>query len=148
MGDTEHGSWGSDQLEGHIRQEEARMARTVSYKYLVVSYDLDQAQWFYDTVLAKDATAAEEFICKLRPYVVDADASTEAEFDKLKMSIGVTDWDANEVLSECQSCEGVFPQSRLQPIKHIGQRVEAGEPMPSGECPQCGALCQPLEAAK
>lgn len=114
-------------------------------KYLVVSYDLDQAQWFYDTVLAASAEMAEGFICTMRPYVVDADALCEGEF---ALTINDTEWDASEVLSECQDCGGVFPQSRLKAIKDLGQRVEAGEPMPSGECPQCGALCQPVSEPK
>jgi hypothetical protein len=44
-------------------------------KYLVVSYDPDQQQWFYDFVFAKNAETAEKRICGLRPYVVDSDAT-------------------------------------------------------------------------
>ncbi len=29
---------------------------------------------------------------------------------------------------------------QLAPIRDIYQRVEPGEPMPAGECPECGAL--------
>ena len=43
-------------------------------KYLVVSYDDDQQQWFWDFVLADSEEAAEEFICTVRPYVIAADA--------------------------------------------------------------------------
>ena len=43
-------------------------------KYLVVSYDDDQQQWFWDFVLADSEEQAEEFICTVRPYVIAADA--------------------------------------------------------------------------
>lgn len=48
-------------------------------------------------------------------------------------------------MNECQNCSKLWEGDELEPIQNIGQRVEAGEPMPSGECPDCGALCQPLE---
>lgn len=112
-------------------------------KYLVVSYDPDQDQWFYDTVLAEISDAAAAFICKVRPYVIAADASLPTDFGvNVKLTVEGTEWDSSEPLSECQNCSNVYPQSHLAPIKDLGQRVEAGEPMPSGECPDCGALCQ------
>jgi hypothetical protein len=60
--------------------------------------------------------------------------------------------DAGEVLPveeepkhQCQNCERQFGEDELvNPIPDLGQRVAPGEPMPSGECPACGALCQPL----
>ncbi len=47
--------------------------------------------------------------------------------------------------SECQNCGQRWPFAALKEIQHIHQRVAPGEPMPSGECPDCGALCQPLD---
>lgn len=47
--------------------------------------------------------------------------------------------------SACQNCAKVWRDSELKPIQDLSQRVEAGEPMPSGECPECGALCQPAK---
>lgn len=48
-------------------------------------------------------------------------------------------------LSVCQDCSTVFTEDELvNPIPDIGQRVGPGEPMPSGECPKCGALCQEM----
>ena len=44
----------------------AKTASTLR-KYLVVSYDSDQQQWFYDTVLAKDEESAGAFVCEMRP---------------------------------------------------------------------------------
>jgi hypothetical protein len=43
-------------------------------KFLVVSYDDDQQQWFWDYVAAKTEEAAVALICKGRPYVIAADA--------------------------------------------------------------------------
>jgi len=45
--------------------------------------------------------------------------------------------------SYCQNCDWTGPDSDLREIQDIFQRVGPGEPMPSGECPKCGALCQP-----
>ena len=42
----------------------------------------------------------------------------------------------------CPNCGRIHATSALVEIKHIFQRVAPGEPMPSGECPDCGALCQ------
>ena len=42
-------------------------------KYLVVSYDDDQQQWFRDYVAAKTAAEAMAHVCERRPYVIAAD---------------------------------------------------------------------------
>lgn len=43
-------------------------------EYLVVSYDDDQQQWFFDVVFADSGEAAVERICgEIRPYVIAAD---------------------------------------------------------------------------
>ena len=47
--------------------------------------------------------------------------------------------------SACQNCDWTGPEEALDPIKDIHQRVAPGEPMPSGECPKCGALCHEIE---
>jgi hypothetical protein len=107
-------------------------------KYLVVSYDDDQQQWFYDLVYAKTAEDASAFICKMRDYVIAADATEPKNLDFNHVGA----FDATQEISECQNCEAKFPQNRLKPIKDLAQRVVAGESMPSGECPECGALCQ------
>jgi hypothetical protein len=41
----------------------------------------------------------------------------------------------------CQNCDWTGSVDLLEPIKHLAERVAAGEPMPLGECPKCGALC-------
>ena len=41
----------------------------------------------------------------------------------------------------CQNCNFVTQdRDQLAPIRDIHQRVEPGERMPAGECPECGAL--------
>jgi hypothetical protein len=45
-------------------------------KYLVVSYDDDQQQWFWDYVAAKTAADAVTHVCERRPYVIAADAAS------------------------------------------------------------------------
>ena len=44
-------------------------------KFLVVSYDDDQQQWFWDYVAAKTEQDAVALVCKRRPYVIAADAA-------------------------------------------------------------------------
>jgi len=117
--------------------------------FLVVSYDSDEQQWFYDTVLAEDEAQASAFMCKLRPYVLAADASLGESFGvNLQVTITGTSWDASEELSECQNCGGIYPQSQLKEVEHIEERVGAGEEMPSGECPDCGAVCHLIPGAE
>jgi hypothetical protein len=41
----------------------------------------------------------------------------------------------------CDDCGKSFAEEELDQIKHLTQRVDPGGPMPSGECPCCGALC-------
>lgn len=41
---------------------------------------------------------------------------------------------------QCGNCQKMFPETRLHEIKRLWERVEAGEEMPLGECPECGAL--------
>ena len=62
-------------------------------KFLVVSYDDDQQQWFWDFVAAPDNKTAVEMVCTDRPYIIDADAVSCAELVHLtgkldKMSFG------------------------------------------------------------
>ncbi len=42
----------------------------------------------------------------------------------------------------CQNCEWTGPANKTEAVSDLSQRVEVGEPMPTGECPECGALCQ------
>lgn len=47
--------------------------------------------------------------------------------------------------SECQNCGDLLHNDSLKEIDDLSQRVAAGEPAPSGECPHCGALCHPYD---
>jgi hypothetical protein len=47
--------------------------------------------------------------------------------------------------SECQDCGTRWADADLRAVRHLTERVLPGEPMPSGECPECGALCQAVE---
>ena len=52
-------------------------------KFLVVSYDTSEQQWFYDHVLASSPESAKAFVCDNRPYVVDADATDIDELQRM-----------------------------------------------------------------
>lgn len=45
-------------------------------------------------------------------------------------------------LARCQDCTRVCAEENLEEIQDLSIRVDAGEPMPAGQCPACGALCQ------
>jgi hypothetical protein len=51
--------------------------------------------------------------------------------------------------SYCQNCDWRGPDEQLgrqlADTPDLLERVDPGEPMPTGECPLCGALCQPVE---
>jgi hypothetical protein len=61
--------------------------------------------------------------------VQDADEHAEAVLD----------------LHRCDNCGKVHLDEKLQDVRHAAQRVDPGCPAPSGQCPDCGALCYPLE---
>ena len=48
-------------------------------------------------------------------------------------------------MHECQNCSGLWHTDELHALVDIFERVAPGEIMPSGECPDCGAVCHPLE---
>jgi hypothetical protein len=52
-------------------------------KYLVVSYDDDQQQWFWDYVAAKTAADAAAHVCERRHYVIAADAATLLQVQRI-----------------------------------------------------------------
>jgi len=51
------------------------MSKELLQKFLVVSYDDDQQQWFWDYVAARTEEDAVAHVCKRRPYVLAADAA-------------------------------------------------------------------------
>ncbi len=58
-------------------------------KYLVISYDSDQQQWFYDIVFAEDSDKAIERIQTVRPYVMDADVLSQTDLERLQARFSV-----------------------------------------------------------
>lgn len=46
-------------------------------------------------------------------------------------------------LHVCNNCGNYWEEEELRPIKDLEQRIEPGGTVPSGECPECGALCYP-----
>jgi hypothetical protein len=43
----------------------------------------------------------------------------------------------------CDGCEKTWSASKLEDISDLTERIEPGGIVPSGECPECGALCYP-----
>ena len=56
-------------------------------KYLVVSYDDDQQQWFWDYVAANTAEDAIAEVCERRPYVIAADAASQAQVQEIAFDL-------------------------------------------------------------
>lgn len=52
-------------------------------KYLVVSYDADQQQWFWDYVAAKTEKDAVALVSDRRPYVIAADAASLSQLEEV-----------------------------------------------------------------
>ena len=53
-----------------------------------------------------------------------------------------------ETIHMCDNCVSAWKEKDLKEIKDYYQRVELGGPIPSGECPKCGALCYPQARIK
>jgi hypothetical protein len=129
--------------------------------FLVVSYDDDQQQWHYDTVREESAEDAAALICKLRPYVIAADATDVTELVKMakrvksakpKAIAKYLDTVAVESGFEarCQNCESLYKLDDLEDIRRYHERVGPGEVAPAGQCPaaDCGALCHMIPGAE
>lgn len=59
------------------------MSKRVQQKFLVVSYDDDQQQWFWDYVVSKTEHEAAALVCKRRPYIVAADAASLSQIQTM-----------------------------------------------------------------
>jgi hypothetical protein len=61
-----------------VRESDGKpiMSKQLPQKFLVVSYDNDQQQWFWDYVAAATGEAAAALVCKRRPYVIAANAAS------------------------------------------------------------------------
>ena len=56
-------------------------------KFLVISYDDDQQQWFYDFVVALTEQAPVQRVCARRDYVIAADALSVENLNNLAQSL-------------------------------------------------------------
>lgn len=64
-----------------------QMKPPLKQKFLVISYDDDQQQWFYDFVVAKSDEAAVRKVCTQRDYVIAADALSVENLVNLAQSL-------------------------------------------------------------
>jgi hypothetical protein len=53
--------------------------------------------------------------------------------------------DVDHTQHECDNCGSLWLGSELDRVRDLLQRVQPGGVMPSGQCPDCGALCYPVE---
>jgi hypothetical protein len=75
-------------------------------KFLVISYDNDQQQWFYDFVVAESVQAAVDKVCTDREYVIAADALSAEQLNQLAQSLSEQTIESMEE-RECASHERV-----------------------------------------
>ncbi len=52
---------------------------------------------------------------------------------------------ATDGTHQCDNCGKVFTADELCDVEDFSMRVEPGGIVPSGECPECGALCYPIK---
>jgi hypothetical protein len=69
-------------------------------KFLVISYDDDQQQWFYDFVVARSDEAAVRKVCTRRDYVIAADALSAENLTNLAQSLN------EETIDSVEEAEG------------------------------------------
>ena len=63
------------------------MTNGTRQKFLVISYDDDQQQWFYDFVAAASEQAAVDKVCTHRHYVIAADALSPENLSNLAQAL-------------------------------------------------------------
>jgi hypothetical protein len=68
-------------------------------KFLVISYDDDQQQWFYDFVVAATEQAAVDKVCTRRDYVIVADALSPENLNNLAQSL------REQTIEDIEECE-------------------------------------------
>ena len=99
-------------------------------------------EWLMDAAQSWDSA---QLYSALSSIIDKLDADTIQDLYQTEMSEDGYFVDLDEPKSECQNCGETFANSDLLPVTDLEQRVAPGEPMPSGECPNCGALCQQVE---
>lgn len=68
----------------------------IKNRYVVISYDDDQQQIFWDWVLATDFAAAMDWVGKRRPYAVPVECLTPADL----ICIGQVGLEADDTMTE------------------------------------------------
>ena len=51
---------------------------------------------------------------------------------------------SNDGNHRCDNCGEIWKADELGKIENLDNRVDPGSIVPSGECPECGALCYPV----
>lgn len=46
---------------------------------------------------------------------------------------------------QCEDCGVILGPRAMMPVEDLSSRVEPGEPMPAGQCPECGGLVHLIE---
>lgn len=65
-------------------------------KYLVISYDSDEQQFFYDVVHGDSSDAVAERVLRLRDYCQDVDVMTLRELEEMTARIKASTDEQNE----------------------------------------------------
>lgn len=88
-----------------------------NHRFVVISYDNDQQQTFYDFVNAEDENKAQELIAEIRPYAIPVGALYPDEMRKMALQLeSVEDYAINahihtlvleaDILEEDETVEG------------------------------------------
>ena len=64
-----------------------------------------------------------------------------AECDKCELCVGCCPHPDEKRDSQCGNCDSIWTCDELNKTKDLNQRLTPGDLVPSGECPDCGALC-------
>ena len=72
-------------------------------RFLVISYDDDRQQWFYDFVIAGSEQAAVDKVCTHRDYVIAADALSPENLNNLAQSLNEQTIESIEESERCDS---------------------------------------------
>ena len=127
----------------------------------------ERAEWaalalgtFMDRTGADPEDAITDLLCDLAHYCDRNDLDFEAELHRAAMHYTEeTDGEGTQLIYEptvesptdkaiCGNCRGIYENESLLPLQDLEQRSAAGEEVPAGECPECGALCHLIKTRK
>lgn len=88
-----------------------------------------------------DEKQVADLLCDLMHLLDRMPAYYGTFADNLDRARGHYEAETGKREAECQAgCGWAGPVTALNEVKHLHQRVGAGEVMPAGECPACGAV--------